>query len=116
MIRRPPRSTLFPYTTLFRSVFCARSEFLERSFRHFLRCLWYRHLGRRCAHGSCAYHGSVSLRRELVFHRCLRLDLAEKNVAEEKVTVGGVRIVFEVLADSTGRFGELALLGKRFGI
>src|SRR2546430_13528588 len=24
MIRRPPRSTLFPYTTLFRSVFAAR--------------------------------------------------------------------------------------------
>src|SRR5256885_10912041 len=24
MIRRPPRSTLFPYTTLFRSVSCAR--------------------------------------------------------------------------------------------
>src|SRR2546429_7400122 len=23
MIRRPPRSTLFPYTTLFRSVFCS---------------------------------------------------------------------------------------------
>src|SRR5256886_16789539 len=23
MIRRPPRSTLFPYTTLFRSLFCA---------------------------------------------------------------------------------------------
>src|SRR2546426_8361655 len=23
MIRRPPRSTLFPYTTLFRSIFCA---------------------------------------------------------------------------------------------
>src|SRR5208337_5281834 len=22
MIRRPPRSTLFPYTTLFRSIFC----------------------------------------------------------------------------------------------
>src|SRR5438874_7102779 len=26
MIRRPPRSTLFPYTTLFRSVFVARPE------------------------------------------------------------------------------------------
>src|SRR2546426_9331018 len=26
MIRRPPRSTLFPYTTLFRSVLCARRE------------------------------------------------------------------------------------------
>src|SRR5690348_18029776 len=24
MIRRPPRSTLFPYTTLFRSTFCPR--------------------------------------------------------------------------------------------
>src|SRR2546430_4343145 len=24
MIRRPPRSTLFPYTTLFRSLICAR--------------------------------------------------------------------------------------------
>src|SRR5256885_2969631 len=27
MIRRPPRSTLFPYTTLFRSVVPDRSEF-----------------------------------------------------------------------------------------
>src|SRR2546430_12437700 len=26
MIRRPPRSTLFPYTTLFRSEFCLRGE------------------------------------------------------------------------------------------
>src|SRR2546427_12436502 len=28
MIRRPPRSTLFPYTTLFRSAFSARSNHL----------------------------------------------------------------------------------------
>src|SRR2546422_1436017 len=26
MIRRPPRSTLFPYTTLFRSIECTHSE------------------------------------------------------------------------------------------
>src|SRR5256885_9701033 len=26
MIRRPPRSTLFPYTTLFRSFFCQRQS------------------------------------------------------------------------------------------
>src|SRR2546429_2616335 len=26
MIRRPPRSTLFPYTTLFRSVCCSRAK------------------------------------------------------------------------------------------
>src|ERR1039458_6128634 len=31
MIRRPPRSTLFPYTTLF------RSEFLDDGFHHFAR-------------------------------------------------------------------------------
>src|SRR2546430_13624761 len=29
MIRRPPRSTLFPYTTLFRSSFQAVGSFLE---------------------------------------------------------------------------------------
>src|SRR2546427_12962297 len=28
MIRRPPRSTLFPYTTLFRSVFAVGEQFL----------------------------------------------------------------------------------------
>src|SRR5258708_13139356 len=31
MIRRPPRSTLFPYTTLFRSLGPSRNEALHRS-------------------------------------------------------------------------------------
>src|SRR2546430_12840177 len=31
MIRRPPRSTLFPYTTLFRSSCASRESFLTRS-------------------------------------------------------------------------------------
>src|SRR2546422_3529372 len=31
MIRRPPRSTLFPYTTLFRSGTCARSRWWGRT-------------------------------------------------------------------------------------
>src|SRR2546430_9163214 len=31
MIRRPPRSTLFPYTTLFRSHTVAKREFWDRS-------------------------------------------------------------------------------------
>src|SRR5256885_13265571 len=31
MIRRPPRSTLFPYTTLFRSGSAARSKFERRT-------------------------------------------------------------------------------------
>src|SRR2546430_11836950 len=37
MIRRPPRSTLFPYTTLFRSLaFNAQEEILARGVVHFL--------------------------------------------------------------------------------
>src|SRR4030066_538477 len=49
MIRRPPRSTLFPYTTLFRSLFStmmrplpgnARSAFSWNCF--FQRCSWLR--------------------------------------------------------------------------
>src|SRR2546430_14019810 len=39
MIRRPPRSTLFPYTTLFRSVMLPMMEF-ERLDRHMrLECI-----------------------------------------------------------------------------
>src|SRR4051812_49712863 len=34
MIRRPPRSTLFPYTTLFRSTSASRVELLERLAAH----------------------------------------------------------------------------------
>src|SRR5688572_32898260 len=33
MIRRPPRSTLFPYTTLFRSIRNGRSASLQRTFK-----------------------------------------------------------------------------------
>src|SRR5258706_7619662 len=35
MIRRPPRSTLFPYTTLFRSCKCGSSSRLSRDALHF---------------------------------------------------------------------------------
>src|SRR2546422_6117065 len=37
MIRRPPRSTLFPYTTLFRSHGAVRLEALERTLQRILR-------------------------------------------------------------------------------
>src|SRR3712207_7415328 len=47
MIRRPPRSTLFPYTTLFRSAVGLGSRFLE-SDRHEQRAL--RPEGPRCRH------------------------------------------------------------------
>src|SRR2546429_3169729 len=32
MIRRPPRSTLFPYTTLFRSIICVAALYRPTSF------------------------------------------------------------------------------------
>src|SRR3712207_8741462 len=54
MIRRPPRSTLFPYTTLFRSVvagaIASRVGDVPRMRRHFARAIerndrnWYSHL------------------------------------------------------------------------
>src|SRR5947208_7459600 len=34
MIRRPPRSTLFPYTTLFRSFFDVAPDFLDDEHEH----------------------------------------------------------------------------------
>src|SRR5260370_6063796 len=43
MIRRPPRSTLFPYTTLFRSVLCnssGQSIWDPRSLSHRLVSIW----------------------------------------------------------------------------
>src|SRR3712207_8206347 len=40
MIRRPPRSTLFPYTTLFRSRTARRAELLQLA-----RCKAHRRLG-----------------------------------------------------------------------
>src|SRR5256885_12401797 len=38
MIRRPPRSTLFPYTTLFRSALRAHAAQDDEELLHFQRC------------------------------------------------------------------------------
>src|SRR2546429_3897164 len=40
MIRRPPRSTLFPYTTLFRSRLPVQGSWPDRGSEHPLRCRW----------------------------------------------------------------------------
>src|SRR3712207_4421769 len=40
MIRRPPRSTLFPYTTLFRSLSFTRGVVPREVFEGFARGLW----------------------------------------------------------------------------
>src|SRR2546422_10015832 len=43
MIRRPPRSTLFPYTTLFRSRLQVASEYLLGGLRLETKAQWERH-------------------------------------------------------------------------
>src|SRR5437016_10773034 len=50
MIRRPPRSTLFPYTTLFRSSPCSR----RGSCGGTSRCNWRGSSGRSCTASPCS--------------------------------------------------------------
>src|SRR3712207_8864833 len=68
MIRRPPRSTLFPYTTLFRSV----SRLLQRASRGgrvgALAAACVRHSPRR-HHRTRAGYGGAGLRRAVVTGR-----------------------------------------------
>src|SRR5256885_15494686 len=45
MIRRPPRSTLFPYTTLFRSDIVARMPLLQQSTRPYGWQQWFDAMG-----------------------------------------------------------------------
>src|SRR5688572_30938034 len=51
MIRRPPRSTLFPYTTLFRSARARRGRASRRNSRRLRRCRRGR-AGRGCHSGA----------------------------------------------------------------
>src|SRR3712207_8564559 len=59
MIRRPPRSTLFPYTTLFRSHLNGTEKGHEGIFRHAGSFL-IQHLAKRTS----AYRGRVAFRSE----------------------------------------------------
>src|SRR5687767_15180785 len=61
MMRRPPRSTLFPYTTLFRSQGCRRRD-----------CGVYRDVERRRAHRSGADDGEAPRRAATVLQETVR--------------------------------------------
>src|SRR5258705_8899382 len=60
MIRRPPRSTLFPYTTLFRSHSAQRPELLQRRSPQWSVCLERRHSRRRTHPGPGQNHSDRS--------------------------------------------------------
>src|SRR2546422_8333888 len=68
MIRRPPRSTLFPYTTLFRSVaFFPAPEKLEvHGQREIVRVLWHEEfvVGNRSVCHSVFHQGALRTRSE----------------------------------------------------
>src|SRR3989442_11202569 len=65
MIRRPPRSTLFPYTTLFRSQV---DDFVESAFESPIRRLHFEHpIGRnsRAIDHQCSDHRALSFFKDL---------------------------------------------------
>src|SRR3989441_3249467 len=68
MIRRPPRSTLFPYTTLFRSVIDTnlRSAFLctKAALRHMMRARWGRIVNVASIAGLLGTAGQANYRSE----------------------------------------------------
>src|SRR2546426_7022908 len=70
MIRRPPRSTLFPYTTLFRSLGVALQRLGSRGARPHLDLFVFQHLRQRLADAllviddqDASAHGALRFRR-----------------------------------------------------
>src|SRR5436189_3379848 len=68
MLRRPPRSTLFPYTTLFRSLATARGAPPSTNLRELAGSDLGRHRGRRPAAG----HDAQAHALGVVAHRHVR--------------------------------------------
>src|SRR5256885_9956259 len=74
MIRRPPRSTLFPYTTLFRSVFRMRAGFSDLDLD---QCVGFRRRSRAYPKSQLfilSYRKSVSPQRLPIDRKSTRLN------------------------------------------
>src|SRR3712207_8267509 len=90
MIRRPPRSTLFPYTTLFRSLVQARDveELFVRSLHGFGRgCVTgpgsdsLRSAGHGCSPARGALSGGADLMRRSLDRKSTRLNSSHANIS-----------------------------------
>src|SRR6202022_1312619 len=69
MIRRPPRSTLFPYTTLFRSELQSHSDLVSR---------------RRHTRSLCDWSSDQDLRAPALLAELLQQHVAAQRVADEQ--------------------------------
>src|SRR5690349_23647919 len=93
MIRRPPRSTLFPYTTLFRSIF--KPAF----FSAFIHCLASNFSGLKiCGFRSEEHTSELQSRRDLV----CRLLLEKKKKIINKYVVHQNYIFYHMCIDVCG--------------
>src|SRR2546428_9311285 len=91
MIRRPPRSTLFPYTTLFRSVQLARAEHAEAGEKR------RQHPAAQPQHDRSEEHTSeLQSRSDLV----CRLLLEKKNVEPDRAATALFLIRLQSVAGS----------------
>src|SRR5579875_3002569 len=87
MIRRPPRSTLFPYTTLFRSAARAGSRAHRRAFDR-----PHPHARRRSEEHTSELqsHSDLVCRLLLEKKKINRLEVAYKEKKDEKIEAGNV--------------------------
>src|SRR3712207_8142589 len=102
MIRRPPRSTLFPYTTLFRSWFEAKlkevNEEMQKQFKE------YRIRSEE--------HTSELQSRQYLVCRLL-LEKKKKNERDSEVK----RVLYEVLEkDFAGQLGEAIVISHYYDV
>src|SRR2546426_9270541 len=98
MIRRPPRSTLFPYTTLFRSLAADRGRPSERA--------QMRDDFRGLAH---LLHGLAQLADDLPLVRHAKLDEVDR-VADEQA--GVIEGVVELVGHAGGELAERGELSR----
>src|SRR2546422_4415405 len=92
MIRRPPRSTLFPYTTLFRSLVALAQTSLQHLYVRAQSALGPRGRAGIFYHGAWHRHRSEEHTSELQsrLHLVCRLLLEKKNRIQEKLGLGNM--------------------------
>src|SRR3712207_9212211 len=111
MIRRPPRSTLFPYTTLFRSRLVATA--LVRELGPVLSGLM---VAGRVASAIAAELGSMVVSQQIDAMRALGTDPVRKLVAPRLVALLVTLPLLTLIADSVGIGGGWVVSTQFFGI